>query len=172
MRSEVPVTNDGLDAGSRRWDGIRSDGVCAPAADAAEAILCRLPAGRPPLWTATRRHWTRDAEYEKVICPGASVYLKIDIGFIWESYIELPIVFAPKSHGRSIFTTSLITVERPCIAIKLRHKLASSRHHDMWQYMGIKFPYVLPILSFKQSRALKATERCVLLVLFTKLRKG
>ena len=116
----------------------------------------------------------RDAEHEIVIWPGARIYLKIEIGFIRQSCLELPVVCARKCQQRPIFTTlPLIMIERPYIVITLYYTwlryVIVTLCGDIW---ASSFHYVLPILSFKQRHALKATRPCVFLVIFTKLRNG
>ena len=62
----------------------------------------------------TARHGTRKSDMS-----GSGCLLRIKIGFIWQSCVEWPVVCTPKCQRRSIFTTSLIMVERPRIVIRL-----------------------------------------------------
>ena len=133
-------------------------GLFAEAILTAEAILCRLPAGRPPLQTARRRHWPRDAEYEKVICPGAGVYLKIEIGFILQNCLELPVVCTPNCQRRSILRPPN-NGRKTLNCYKVMIQVALLRHCDiMWQYMGAKFSLSAAHLVYKAEPCIRSDK--------------
>ena len=94
MRSGLSMTNDGLDAGSRR-----SDGMCDQTRSLRQPLSPqrRFYAGCRRASRPYRRHGSGTDRLS-----GAGVYLKIDIRFMRKSCSELSVVRTPNYQRRSI----------------------------------------------------------------------
>ena len=130
MKLKIPSSASKSRSSTKYWESLPRYFLSA------EAMLCRLPAGRSPLWTARRSHWPRDAEYDKV---GGFLFKDRDRVYA-TTLLTIDCSLHPLSANDDLFLRPPNNGRKSLHCNNVMLQVASLRHCDiMWQYMGIKF---------------------------------